>query len=174
MDFCDDKNKIYMNVISKKNEDIKKCKKDNGSNYILLPSSQKYEKENYSGEKDRYRLEIEGENTDNPEKKYVNLQLQQYSGQNNAYACIFAPADFSIHVNHMYFALNLAVYKYTSQKLVSKLKGEKLENYIGVAAEKMKGFRRDKANPHPDIVYLDDTVFMATRRKDKKTDANTL
>ena len=124
-------------------ENAKAANKGN-EHYMFFPSLAKYVKDENDHNPEQYRLDIEGEmmqEKDRVTKKYVRLQLQNYTGQHNSYASILAQTDFPIHVNHLYFVINCAVYKYTKETLPEKQnKNQIKENFFGVVAEKMKSF----------------------------------
>jgi hypothetical protein len=149
--------------------------KDN-QHYMFFSSLEKYVKDENDHNPEQYRLDIEGEmihtlkqEDKTIQKKYVRLQLQNHTGQNNSYASILAQTDFPIHVNHLFFVINCAVYKYTKETLPNKQhKNQIKENFFGVVAEKMKSFPKDDAIAKPLNVYSDDPVFMCYKKSFKK------
>ncbi len=154
--------------------EYEKAKEANKGNerYMFFPSLEKYVKDENDHNPEQYRLDIEGEMI-HPEtqegKKYVRLQLQNYTGQHNSYASILAQTDFPIHVNHLYFVINCAVYNYTKETLPNKQnKNQIKENFLGVVAEKMKSFPKNCAIAQPLNVRSDDPVFTLYKRGYKK------
>lgn len=155
-------------------EKAKEAYKGN-EHYMFFPSLEKYVKDENDHNPEPYRLDIEGEmffpqeGNDIVKKKYVRLQLQNYKGQNNSYASILAQTDFPIHVNHLYFVINCAVYKYTTITLPkTQNKNQIKENFSGVVAEKMKDFPKNCAIAQPLNVRSDDPVFTLYKQGDKE------
>lgn len=136
-------------------------KYDINHNFMFFPSNQRYEKARYVANDDAYssfRLDIEGESTVDVKKivngkktvvptKYVRLQLQNHTGKNNAYASLFAPTDMPIHIDLVFFALNISC----------AINFDK-------TAEEMKKHEKDSAKEKPGNIFLDDPVF--TSRKE--------
>lgn len=77
----------------------------NGGKYIYFTMNEIVKPKSYSCHSN-YRLDIEGPSTEN--NNYVRLQLQNHKGKRNSYASILLPREMPIHVNLLYFALNLS------------------------------------------------------------------
>lgn len=79
-----------------------------GGKYIYFTKEEIVRPKSYFASGEHYRLDIEGSCTEN--KDYVRLQLQNHEGQGHSYASILLPKATPIHVNLLYFALNLSCY----------------------------------------------------------------
>lgn len=121
--------------------------------YLFFSSKNKYGKAGHNGKSFSYRLDEEGD-TEKDGKRYVRLQLQNYSGQNNCYASILAPMDTPIHINLLYFSLQVSCVQHF------KKSAESMEYYPDGEAKK------------PMDIYLDDPVFINKKKHIEKKNKN--
>jgi hypothetical protein len=148
---------------------IHPCNDDKKGLFLYFPSGVLYGKGKHNGEASSFRLDIEGESereTADGKKKYVRLQVQNHTGTNNSYASILVPTDTTIHVNLLYFALQLSFVKYFEVNDTST-RSEKLGDSKYQSIEDMEKYPAGKAHK-PKDVYLDDPIFTERNKHTRK------